>query len=181
MNTSATGGYVAPLTASLDGDALDDVLQAAVAAITGIPGNLVRPRWEPVPPQQPLAGTDWAAIGVMNETPDANAWFGHDPTGDGTDKMQRHVDLDVLVSFYGPNARGNVSLLRDGLAIAQNREAVAQSGVSFVASGITRNVPELVGQQWLQRCDLALQFRRLIGRTYPIDTITQALNAITPG
>ena len=49
-NTSATGGYLAGQLAPLADDELDDAIQAAVASISGLPGDLVRPRWQPAGP-----------------------------------------------------------------------------------------------------------------------------------
>lgn len=72
-NDSSTGG---PLiaedgtpTLALD-DPFDAFLQSLVVGVTGIPGNLCRPRWQPIPPAEPEVGTDWCAIGVTEETPD---------------------------------------------------------------------------------------------------------------
>src|SRR4051812_9766277 len=54
-NDSSTGGYLSPVVASsaLQDAALDALLQQMVAGITGLPGNMVRPRWQPVTPKQP--------------------------------------------------------------------------------------------------------------------------------
>ncbi|MCX5516232.1 hypothetical protein C3941_19780 [Kaistia algarum] len=182
-NTSATGGYLVPTgTPPGEDDSLADALQAAVVGITGLDGTLVRPRWQATPPQQPSAATSWAAVGVVLATPDANAYIAHDPTGDGADKMQRHETLEVLVSFYGPQASANAARLRDGLALAQNRDMIRTAtttagvdiGLSFIACGTVIAVPDLVNQRWLRRCDLPLTFRRRIDRTYPVLNLLSA-------
>jgi len=58
-------------TSPLMDAALDAVFQALVVGITGLPGTLVRPRWQPVPPTQPSVTTNWAAIGVTTNAADA--------------------------------------------------------------------------------------------------------------
>lgn len=178
--TSATRGPLAPEPAlgPADDRALDDILQRLVVDLTGLPGSLVRPRWQPTPPARPPAETDWCAIGVQSLTPDANAWMGHDPAAEGNDVLRRHELIEVLASFYGPNCRGYAGLLRDGLQIAQNRDAIRAQGIGCVEAGATRPVPDLVNQQWLPRCDILLTFRREIVRTYPVKNLLSASGSI---
>ena len=59
-NTSATGGFLSPLStpAPLEDQALADFFQQYVAGITGIAGNLVRPRWQAEPPNIPQVASD---------------------------------------------------------------------------------------------------------------------------
>jgi hypothetical protein len=135
--------YVVP-PAPVEGDDLDDVLQAMIVGITGLEADLVRPRWQPVVPKQPEPGTDWCSIGVVSSTPDANAYVQHlsgisisQPAGD---LSQRHEDLEVLVSFYGPNAKA----------------------------------PEFINQQWIRRWDSAISFRRMVARAYLVNNILSA-------
>lgn len=181
-NTSATGGYLVPESAApLADDTLDGILQAAIAGITGIPGALVRPRWQAVPPQQPAAETDWIAVGVMAEEPDANPAILHKPaedTGLGTDHMQRHVTVDVLVSCYGPNAAGYAGMIRDGIVLSQNFGMLRDAGMSFISAGRAVLAPTLANERWIRRVDLPLTFRRRIDRTYPIRNLLSAAGTI---
>lgn len=181
-NTSATGGYLQPAsTATPQEDlALDLILQAMVAGITGLDGALVRPRWQATQPRVPEITVTWCAIGVMRHDPDDNAAIEHDPTGNGADNLVRHEDLELLASFYGPEAVMRATMLRDGLQIAQNREAINANGIGFVKAGAVLPVPELVNQQWVRRQDLPITLRRIVRRTYPVLNILSAPVSITP-
>lgn len=161
-NDSSTGGFLSPISSLPSEDAaLDLVLQALVVGVVGLPGNLVRPRWQEVPPTQPEAGTDWVAIGVTEEDPEPNISLIHNAAGDGSSTS---IDVDiitVLASFYGPNARGNAKTLRTGLMIAQNREFLFNTGLALMeAPSKSRFLPDLVNQKTLRRVDISMRFRR---------------------
>lgn len=175
-NTSATGGPLAPSAspAPLEGQALLDFIQDLVVGITGLDGTVVRPRWQPEPPNVPSGGTAWAAIGVTSRTADTYPYVTHDSVND-VDAMQRHEILNVLCSFYDTGAGGQAdayaALLRDGIAIGQNREKLFLAGMGLVDVGELMAVPSLLKQRWLYRVDLPLVIRRQIDRTYPVLTI----------
>lgn len=180
MTDSSTGGYLAPTSPPpATDDALDDQLQAAVVGITGLDGTLVRPRWQPTPPKQPAAGTNWCAIGVTDVTADTYAWIGHHPDGDGYDEMQRHVTFDVLASFYGPAGQSYAGLLRDGLQIAQNREALYLQGIAFVEASRIIAAPALINEQWVRKYDLTVTLRTQITRTYAVLSLLEASGSIS--
>lgn len=173
-NTSASGGYLTPTTNPDADDALDDIIQAAVVGITGLPGNMVRPRFQQTPPRQPTIGTDWCAVGVMDTEPDAGPVLEHDPDGSGSDQYARHETLNVLASFYGPNAQRNARLLQDGLAIPQNNEQLLVNLLQFVNSGTIRRVAALVNEQWVSGFDLPFTFHRKTERTYQVLNVLEA-------
>ncbi|WP_454734240.1 phage neck terminator protein [Cupriavidus pauculus] len=175
-NTSATGGPLAPAVASppLEDDELDDLLQETVAGVTSLDGAMVRPRWQPTVPKQPEPGTNWCAIGITVQTPDAGPAIQHDPAGDGSDTYIRHQDIELLCSFYGPSASGYAQRLADGMAIPQNSEHLALRDVKFVSASEVRPAPEFVNQQWVRRYDLTLTLRRKITRTYPVLNLLSA-------
>lgn len=180
-NTSATGGYLAPAgTPALADAALEDLLQGVVAGITGLPGAMVRPRWQPTNPKVPEPNVDWCAIGIMRTTPDAGPAIIHDGAGDGSDQYQRHQELVLLASFYGPNAQGYGQILSDGLSIPQNMETLRVNGFGLIEVGDMTPAPDLVNQQWVHRYDMRIRLRRQIVRTYPILNILSAdTNPIT--
>lgn len=184
-NDSSTGGYLAPSSAPpLEDAALDAFLQGAVVGITGLPGAKVRPRWQTPVPKLPEASVDWCAIGIVSETPEYGAYTRHhrgepldpnDPLGQGYDEQIRHEVLEIMASFYGPNSRGNAKLLRDGIAVAQNREAFYLQGMNFVSSDCrVINTSELLSESWFRRVDLIFSVRREIDRTYPVLNILSA-------
>ena len=179
-NTSATGGFLVPSSPPpIDGATLEDALTAIVAGITGIDPTLVRPRWQVTPPKDPEINVDWCGVGVLNETPDAgNPSSYHSPNdngGLGSSTTLQQSTLEIMASFYGPNARGLAALLRDGLMIGQNREALFLLDMGLVSKpGPTVRVPELVNNQWRNRVDLTFAIRRLVARVWPIENALAA-------
>lgn len=180
-NTSATGGFIGPDTspAVLEDPQLTDLLQALVVGITGIAGTLVRPRWQPTPPDQPAASVDWCAIGVMRRTnEDGLSYMGHEPGDEetpATDVMQRHQVLEVLASFYGPNAAALADRLVDGLMVGQNRETLAANDAGL--ADIDREIlttSELVNARWIERQDATFRIRRQRRRAYPVLNMADA-------
>lgn len=175
-NTSATGGYLLPSStpAPLEGQSLLRFLQQVIAAITGLDGTLVRPRWQPEPPNIPTAGTAWAAVGITSRSSDTYPYVGMNADGLSS-TLQRHEQLDLLCSFYdlgsGGEADNYAALLRDGMAIAQNREALAAGSFKLIEVGDLLAVPSLLKDRWLYRVDLPLSLRRVVQRTYAVESI----------
>lgn len=161
--------YTTPAAAPapLYDDALDDLFQGLLAGVTGLPGDLVRPRYQRKPPKQPAVDVTWCAVGVMDIDADTGPALDSNAAGD----LVRHEVIHVLASFYGPNATAAASLARDGLALPQN--SVLQL-MSYVNSDTMRKASELVNEQWIQRIDLPVVFRRQVKRAYPVQTIVAA-------
>ncbi|NTG86203.1 hypothetical protein G6L15_08595 [Agrobacterium rhizogenes] len=179
MTDSSTGGYLVPTSQPpATDDALDDQIQEAVVGITGLDATLVRPRWQPTPAKQPPAATNWCAIGVTSMDADTYAWVGHHADSQGYDEMQRHVTFDVLASFYGPSGQSYAGLLRDGLQIAQNREALYLQGISFVEASKIIAAPALINEQWVRKYDLTVTLRTQITRTYAVLNLLSASGSI---
>lgn len=174
-NTSASGGYLQPVgTQPIDDDALDDVFHDMVVGITGLAPDLVRPRWQPTVAKQPAAAVNWCAIGVVEEEPDANAVVVHDPNangGAGQDNLRRNEKIKVLATFYGANAKQYAKMLRDGLSILQNLEAIKIELLAFITTDTIRAVPEQINNVWVRRYDLPMHFRRLVERSYSVESI----------
>ncbi|WP_414553615.1 hypothetical protein, partial [Anabaena sp. CCY 0017] len=62
-------------------------------------------------PQTPEIDVDWCAVGVTPRTRSQDyPAIQHNPSGDGRDRLTRHQDLEVLATFYGPNAMRYVDL-----------------------------------------------------------------------
>lgn len=175
-NDSSTGGYLAPVDAQPPPDdaGLDAIFQQLVVGVTGLPGSLVRPRWQPTVPKQPEASVNWCALSVSEQDPDDSPAIVHNSDGDGSDTYIRHQKLDVLCSFYGPSAKGYAQRLIDGLAIPQNIEQLKAMSVAFVSTSGIRAAPDLINEQWIRRYDLIVHFRRAITRTYAVLNILSA-------
>lgn len=182
-NTSATGGYLQSVSTIVEDDLLTDLVTGAVVGIVGLPGSLVRPRWQPTPPPQPPVGTDWAAVGIQTRYPMDYAFIRHDPTGNGgrgQDIMTRNQRVDCMVIFYGPHAAANGGALTDGFAIPQNWEILNANGIRYYAVHDTVNTNEMVNMQWIPRVDVTLKFQRAIKRVYQVQTILSTpFNVIT--
>lgn len=172
--SSATAGYIAPSAAAAYDTTLEDVLQAAVVGLSGLSGALVRPRWQPEPPQQPSFTTDWCAFGIVRTTVDLFAVDRHDPAAAGTNRVERDEILHVMHSFYGPNAHSNCERFRDGFEIAQNRDTLFANGIGLIEVGEAVILPALLKEQWVKRVDTTVQYRRRTSRTYQVLTITSA-------
>lgn len=181
MTDSATGGFLAPITPlPAEDDALDKILQALVVGVTGLPGHLVRPRWQETPPTQPEAYTNWAAIGVVDEDPESNVSIVHHSDGEGWSTTIDHDMITVLASFYGPMARGNAKKLRTGLMLRQNRETLFYTGLALAEMpDKSRFVPDIVNQQTLRRVDISLIFRRRTVLDWGILNLKQMQGALT--
>lgn len=166
---SSTGGYLAPIGAQPVDDAeLDAVLQRYVVGVTGLPGAMVRPRWQPTVPKQPPPDATWCAIGVQDTDRETVASVIHSSAGEGSDTLRRNEVLIVLASFYGPGAKGFATLFADGIQIPQNQEAIAAEGLAFMDSDRVISAPELVNEQWIRRYDMSLRLRRLVVRSYAV-------------
>lgn len=180
-NTSATGGYLAPASspAPLEGEGLLAFLQGVVVGITGLPGDMVRPRWQAEPPNIPAAGSVWAAIGVTTRPTDAYAYTRELNTGT---ELQRHEEMDLLCSFYDLGSTGQAdamcALLRDGFQIAQNREPLFRNGMGLVHTDDAVAVPSLLKMRWLYRVDMNVKLRRVILRNYPVLTILSEVGTL---
>lgn len=174
-NTSASGGYLTPAGAApLQDEAFENFLHDLFVGLTGISNELVRPRWQPEPPNQPDFGSDWLAFGIMRQAGDTYGYMEHDSDGDGTDQLTRHESVEILLSSYGPNASGNLSLLRDSLLVEQNRAVMVAAGMGQTETGEIIPAPTLVKDRWMRRFDMTMSFRRSIQRTYPVLTLLSA-------
>jgi hypothetical protein len=56
---------------------LANFLQKLFAGMTGIASDLIRPRWQPEPPNQPPQGTNWMAFGIQLVKSDTYAAIWH--------------------------------------------------------------------------------------------------------
>jgi hypothetical protein len=170
-NTSATGGVLsaaAPLP--IDDVALDAVFQSLVASVTGLDGTLVRPRWQPEVPKQPEPHINWCAIGILEVDQDDGPWLIYDEPSN-TELYWDHESIELLASFYGPNAQQYARLLRAGLNVPQNTEALLPYAIRYVSCGPIRPTPELLSQQWIKRQDISLSFRRKVEMIFDVQNI----------
>lgn len=184
VNTSATGGPLLPATLPvvLEGAALEDFFHNNILVpLTGLNGKLVRPSWQGEPPNIPQADTNWLAFNLVDEGSDTYPWVGHTVSKDGLAyQLQRNEEFGVVCSFYstgtqpGSEARKLAKLLRDNLAIEQNREPLFNAGMGLIEVTAPQPAPLLVKERWLYRLDMTLRIRRVVVRTYPVETFLSA-------
>lgn len=177
-NTSATGGYLAPTSAELEDDPFLDFFHDVIQGITGIAGDLIRPRWQPSPPTIPPRNANWIAFGITSRVPDQAGYEAHDGTGDGQTTLVRYEDCEMMFSFYGPGAEGFLTRFREGLLIGQNRDVLAAAQVGIKRFGASVPVPQLIKEQWLYRSDLPITLRRQMRRVYPILNIIEGVGVV---
>lgn len=185
-NTSSTGGFLvpAPAPAPLEGRALLRFVGGIIAGVTGLDGSLVRPYWQETPPNIPDAGVAWCAFRIARKPSDEFPFVGRYPWApdDNAVSLQRQEALDTLVEFYdlgitGPDDSGGVAdyyaaLLRDGLAIPQNREVLFRAGMGLAKIGDLVSLPVKFKNRWQYRVDLEFTINRQIDRTYPVETLS---------
>lgn len=173
MNTSATGGYLQPNPTPSQplpqNFTLNQFLQAILVGISALPGQFVRPNWQPEPPKQPDIMQDWLAFGVNIITPDANAYVGPDPTVEINPPMVtlRHEQLEVELSIYGPKAVETAGLIRDGFQIQENLAVLTSGKMGFVSTSEGRHLPELINERWFNKVVMSVFLRREVQRDYP--------------
>lgn len=169
-------GYLLPSSGPLEGQALLRFIQQWVVGITGLDGTLVRPRWQPEPPNIPTAGEAWAAVGIALRPADSYAYASSRP--DGSWLVQRHELLHVLASFYdlgyGGLADEYASRLREGAQVPQNLEPLLAAQMGLGWTGDLTAVPSLLKKRWLYRVDLPVVIRRCIERIYPVLSLASA-------
>ena len=178
-NTSATGGFLLPLVPPPDDDLTLDVdVQKTVAGITGFALNNVVPRWQQKPPAQPEIDVNWVAVGVSSTVTNYRPAVVHRGEDGGSDVLMAQEQLTCLLSFYGPAASGYAKVLRDGIQIAQNREAMSLLGLSLVEIGRATTLPAVVGQLWQRRVDFELVLRRQVTWVYAVQNLDSASGTI---
>jgi hypothetical protein len=174
------------------GQALDDFMQQVVAGVTGLPGSLVFPRWQPEPPNLPqtkvqetdTAGVScFAAVGVTDSDPwGFPALTELNPGAAAPTGFQRVSDQEefkLLCSFYGPAADAYATVLRLGLMVAQNRECLQLLGIGLQQTSGRRLVPSLVQGRNLRRVDITCTFMREVQIFYPVLYLTSSPVSLT--
>lgn len=169
-NTSATGGYLLPKSSSHFpcNLTLEQFVQTVLVGVSGLPGDLVRPRWQMNPPKQPDLNVNWLSMAITEDDADTFAFNGI--TSDGHNRFMRMSALTVQCMFYGPNAFELCEGVRDALQLGQNREALQRAKMDFVSTGKMVRSPDLVNERWVSRWTMDVYLRREILRSYPILT-----------
>ena len=178
-NDSTVAGYLLPAAqpAPLEDVAFREFIQQVIVGVTAMDPTMVRPRWQPEAVNLPDYATDWCAFGTIRRRRETFPYVAR-LTNDTGDELDRNEELDILCSFYGPNAEANSTLLSDGIQIGQNLDVLFNAGMQLVETGEPLVVPELIKQRWWYRVDIMLVIRRHIHRVYPVRSLVEAVGAI---
>ena len=168
MNNSSTGGYLLPEKQPSEFGTLtfEEFLQSVFVGISGLPGNLVRPKWQIEPPTQPDITVNWLAIGLTENNSDTFSYSNTQPNG--VYQFMRMEALTVQCTFYGPQSLQIGKVVRDGFQITQNLEALQSVNMGFVNTSRMIRVPDLVNERWVDRWEMEVYLRREVLRTYPV-------------
>lgn len=169
---SSAAGFLAPIAQVPYDQALEDILHDIVQGMTALPGEMVRPRWQPEPATRPDFTVDWVAFGVVRTNTDVFAHH-HQRTNEEQD-VSRDELLYVLHSFYGPSCTQYAERFRDGFEIGQNRDEMKTHRLELVEVQDATHLPALLKEKWVQRVDVTVIYRRRTVRTYPVLTIQSA-------
>jgi hypothetical protein len=166
----------------IPGQPLINFLQQWIAGVSYIEETLVRPRWQPQPPNIPAFGTDWVAIGIAEFRPigiypsGARLWYAQP----GIQQLQRFEEFELLCSWYGPHCEEFAGNLHDGSQVWQNYWVLNRAGIKLVEVHALRHVPELIREQYTDRIDMEITFRRVVIRDYPILSIRGVHGLVRP-
>ena len=178
MNTSATGGYSQPSFTQPNpkSPTLTQFIQTVLAGLSNLPGSLVRPKWQPEPPQMLDIKTDWLAFGISSSGADFNAYIAMN--AENQTQFQRQEQIEVQVSIYGPAALDNVELIRDGFQIPQNQAGLLSANMGLVEVTKALHIPELINERFFNRYEMTVILNRQVQRLYPILSILSATGTI---
>ena len=178
MNNSASGGFLLPQPqpSPFSGLTFEEFLQSVLVGVSGLPGNLVRPKWQENPPANPEISVNWLAFGLTEDDSDTNAYVGIDD--DGNNQFMRMEDLPLQCTFYGPQSLEYGQALRDGLQIPQNLEKLQSANMGFVNTSRMTRVPDFVNERWVNRWEMTVFLRRQIMRVYPILTFVSGSGSL---
>lgn len=151
---------------------LTQFIQTVLVGISGLSPDLVRPDWQVAPPKMPELNTNWIAYGIKESTPNANAYTNLDDADQY--ESQRHQDIKVQCSFYGPQAIELASLVTDGFQIPPNLQELGRWNMGYVSTGTMLHVPDLVNERWVDRIVMEVNLRREVIRRYGIPNLVSA-------
>lgn len=163
---SSSAGYLRTGAGPPYDKALEDIFQRAIIGVTGLPGNLVRPRNQPTPPTRPGFDVDWASFSVYVEP---TMWNPHKvKLPDDSYVVEGTEILRLTVGFNGPNYQEFERTWRDGIQLGQNRDELEEAKIALIEFADPVVVPVLLKEQWVKAVDIRATFHRWAVRTYPV-------------
>lgn len=166
---SSVAGFMAPITAPLYDNPLDDFLHAFLVALSTLPGVFVRPRWQPEPPNLPAFTQDWLSWGIVDVDEDRFAFQDVVSTDDGNQfVVERDEILTMLMSFYGPRAGQLAKQVSVSMQLVQNRNYLRVQNMTLIEVLNQVRVPALFKEKWVPRVDQRVRFRRRASWSYQV-------------
>lgn len=169
---SSVAGFLAPLTAPIYDNPLDDFLHAFLVALTTLPGQLVRPRWQPEPPNMPDFPVDWLSWGIVDIDEDRFAY--QEQIDATTTVVERDEIMTMLMSFYGPRAGQLAKQFSASVQLSQNRAYLHSQKMAVIEVMNQVRIPALTKEKWVPRVDQRMRFRRRASWAYQIRTLESA-------
>jgi len=170
---------------SLSGAAFNKILHDWLMGLTGLPGNMIMPRWQIVPPNLPDSNvTDWMTFGVTRKERPGGAYIRHQPgdsaigLANGYDQNVRWENFSLLCSIYGPNQEFTETSISQGLFINQNNEQLLLNQIRPLGTDTTVIIPELIKSLWITRWDLSINLSRQIVFNYAIENLLSAVGFV---
>ena len=143
-----------------------------LAGISGFSSDLVRPAWQANPVPVPDINVNWMAFAILSRRAENDPYQVANnsglPTGQAGLTMIVHEDLDILLTFYGPDCLQKAAETRDGFELSQNTEALRLAGMACAELSDIIHAPELVNGRFFDRADTTLTLRREIRREYAV-------------
>jgi hypothetical protein len=168
---SSAAGVLPPLSSPIYDNPLEDFFHDFLVALSGLPGDLVRPRWQPEPPNMPDFSVNWLAFGFPRIVEDVFAYEGEDPGDRQRDIVERDEILTMLMSFYGPQGGALGKRVSASLQISQNRAYLRTQNIGVVEVEDQIRLPALLKEKWVPRVDINVRFRRRAGWVFAIRTV----------
>lgn len=179
-NDSTTPGYLTPVgdLPKYDED-LEREISRWIRGVSGLPAEVVFPRWTDPQRKIPNNGTTWCGFGITTiPQPLSQADV---QISDVESQQWTWEKVTVICCFYGPGGGGCASTFRAGIFVAQNNVELNHSGLSLMEAGTIYNLPELINNQWVRRYDLTVTLNRKNVRTYNIKSIVDGDVTISTG
>ncbi len=169
--SSTAAGFIAPISAPIYDDPLDDFLHTFLRVLSGIPGQFVRPRWQPEPPNLPAFTQNWLAWGITELEEDRFAYQGQSAE---SATVERDELLTMLISYYGPAATQIAKQVSASIQLGQNRAYLQDQSMTVIEVYGAIRIPALLKEKWVPRVDQRVRFRRRATWAYNIKTIQSA-------
>ncbi len=175
MPDSSTGGYLQQISGPVEGLDLRRFLGTMLAGVSGLSPDLVRPAWQIHPAPIPDININWMAFAILSRRAENDPYQVANNSGL---TMIVHEEIDVLLTFYGPDCLQKAAEIRDGLGLSQNTEALRIAGMAVAQLSDIIHAPELVNRRFFDRADTTLTLRREIRREYAVLDFVSSVGVI---